>query len=399
MKCVLIGPTYPFRGGIAHYTTLLCHELRKRHQVTLLSFRRQYPAWLFPGRTDRDPSQQVLAVDCERPLDPLLPWTWRTTARRIEELEPDLVLVQWWVPFWAPIWSVILWHVRRRIAGRVLFISHNVLPHEARRWDRWLARQVLGQGDAVIVHSQQDRQALQTLLPAMDVRVAVHPTYEIFAPQALSPSAARRRLGLKEEQRVLLFFGFVRAYKGVRYLIEAVSLLPDHLDIHLLIVGEFWDDVAPYREQIRASGLEGRVTVIDRYIPNEEVGIYFAAADLVVLPYTEASQSGVAQIAWGAGVPVITTSVGGLPDVIQDGATGLLVPPGDSPALAAAILRYFEEGLSPTFRANIQAQKARFSWERLAALIEELAGGASVGEAVGSQEDKAGDRPGGMSAR
>ena len=389
MKCVLIGPTYPFRGGIAHYTTLLCQELQKRHAVTLLSFRRQYPAWLFPGRTDQDPSQQVLAVDCERILDPLQPWTWLKTARRIVELAPDLVLLQWWVPFWAPVWSVVLGRVRRRIPGRVLFICHNVLPHEPRAWDPLLARCVLGQSDAVIVHSQWDREVLLSLLPTMPAHVTPHPTYEILAPTTWPASEARRQLGLAEEKPVLLFFGFVRAYKGLRYLIAALALIRARLDAHLLVVGEFWDDVAAYQAQIRALDLEAQVTLIDRYVPNEEVGLYFAAADLVVLPYTDASQSGVAQIALGAGVPVITTLVGGLPDVIQDGATGFLVPPRDSQALAAAILRYFEEGLGPAFRANIQAQKARFSWDRLVAVIEELAGGSSTAEAADSQSGKA----------
>lgn len=389
MNCVLIGPTYPFRGGIAHYTTLLCQELRKRHQVTLLSFRRQYPAWLFPGRTDRDPSQQVLAVDCERILDPLQPWTWIKAARRIQELEPDLVLFQWWVPFWAPIWSVIIRQVRGRIAARILFISHNVLPHEPRPWDRLLARRVLGQSDAVIVHSQWDRQVLLSLLPTMPAYVSPLPTYEILAPNKWTASEARRQLGLAEGTPVLLFFGFVRAYKGLKYLIEALAVVRARLDAHLLVVGEFWDDMAPYQAPIRALGLEASVTLIDRYIPNEEVGLYFAAADLVVLPYTDATQSGVAQLALGAGVPVITTSVGGLPDVIQDGVNGFLVPPRDSQALAAAVLRFFEEGLGPTFRANIQAQKARFSWERLVSLIEELAGGSSASEAAASQAGKA----------
>ncbi len=389
MKCVLIGPTYPFRGGIAHYTTLLCQELRKRHQVTLLSFRRQYPAWLFPGRSDRDPSQRVLAVDCERLIDPLQPWTWIKAARRIVELEPDLALFQWWVPFWAPIWSVILRRVRGRIAAKVLFISHNVLPHEPQPWDRLLARRVLGQSDGVIVHSQWDRQVLLSLLPTMPAYVTPHPTYEVLAPTNWTHAEARRQLGLAEGKAVLLFFGFVRAYKGLRYLIDALALVRARLDAHLLVVGEFWDDVAPYQTQIRALGLEASVTLIDRYIPNEEVGLYFAAADLVVLPYTDATQSGVAQLALGAGVPVITTSVGGLPDVIQDGVNGFLVPPRDSQALAAAVLRFFEEGLGPTLWANIQAQKARFSWERLVALIEELVGGSSAGEAAGSQSGNA----------
>ena len=374
MKCALIGPTYPFRGGIAHYTTLLCHHLRRGHQVEFISFRRQYPDWLFPGRTDREPSRPLLAEECQRMLDPLQPWTWVQAARRIESFAPDLLLLQWWVPFWAPVWWSILWLVRRQARPRVLFISHNVLPHEASRVDRFLARRVLGQGDAIVVHSRRDRDDLLRLLPGADVRVTAHPTYEVFAQAASSPTEARRTLGLDDETRVILFFGFVRAYKGLHYLIEALPRVLVHLDAHLLVAGEFWDDPAPYRERIRFLGLDGRVTLVDRYVPNEEVGAYFAAADLVALPYLDATQSGVVQIAFGFGVPVVTTTVGGLVETVQDGATGFLVPPGDSEALAAAILRYFQEDLGPIFRTNIRAQRDRFSWERLVMLIEELAG-------------------------
>lgn len=373
MKCALIGPTYPFRGGIAHYTTLLCHHLRQRHQVDFISFRCQYPDWLFPGRTDREPSQPLLAVDCERLIDPFKPWSWAQAARRIQAFAPDLLLLQWWVPFWAPVWSSILWLARRRIDPRVLFIAHNVLPHEARPVDRLLARQTLGQGNALIVHSQRDRDDLLRLLPGAEVRVTAHPTYEMFAQETPSRAAARRTLDLDDEIPVLLFFGFVRPYKGLTHLIEALPTVLAHLDAHLLVAGEFWDDPAAYQARVQALGLEERVRIVDRYIPGEEVGAYFAAADLVTLPYVDATQSGVIQIAFGFDVPVVTTTVGGLAEAVEDGLTGFLVPPEDSQALAAAILRFFQEDRATVFRANIRAQRDRFSWERLVALIEELA--------------------------
>lgn len=374
VNCVLIGPTYPFRGGIAHYTTLLCHHLRRRHQVDFISFRRQYPDWLFPGRTDREPSRPLLEVDCERLIDPFDPWTWVQAARRIRAFAPDFLLFQWWVPFWAPVWSSILWLVRRRVNPRVLFLAHNVLPHETRWVDRLLTRRTLGQGDAIIVHSQRDRDDLLRLLPGVEVCVTAHPTYELFAQQAPSRTEARRLLGLGDEIPVLLFFGFVRAYKGLDYLIGALPTVLAHLDARLLVVGEFWDDPAPFRERIHALRLDEQVTIVDRYIPNDEVGAYFAAADLVTLPYVDATQSGVIQIAFSFGVPVVTTTVGGLAEVVEDGATGFLAPPGDSQALAAAILRFFQEDRAAAFRANIQAQRDRFSWDRLVTLIEELAG-------------------------
>jgi glycosyltransferase involved in cell wall biosynthesis len=180
-------------------------------------------------------------------------------------------------------------------------------------------------------------------------------------------------LGLDADIPTVLFFGFVRPYKGLKYLIEAYPLVLARTDAHLLIAGEFWDDATPYLEQIKALGLEERCTVLDQYIPNEGVGDCFAAADLVVLPYVDATQSGIVQLAFGFGVPVVTTKVGGLSEAVEDGVTGLLVDPEDSHALAAAIIRYFEEDLGSDMRTKIQAGKDRFSWEQLVTTIEELA--------------------------
>lgn len=373
MKCALIGPTYPFRGGIAHYTTLLCHHLRKRHEVTFISFRRQYPAWLFPGRTDRDPSQQPLEVECQRLIDPFKPWTWVQAARRIREMAPELLLLQWWVPFWAPVWSSIIWLVRRQVNPRIVFVCHNVIPHEARRVDQLLVRWVLEKGDGIIVHSQRDRRDLIQLVPEGNVRVTALPTFEFFAQETPLAGEARFKLGLDVDIPIILFFGFVRPYKGLQHLIDALPLVLAQVDAHLLIVGEFWDSASPYREQIRSLGLEDQCTITDRYIPNEEVGNYFSAADLVVLPYLDATQSGIVQMAFGFGVPVVTTTVGGLSEAVQDGVTGMLVPPADGQALAAAVIRYFREDMGPDMRTNIQAGKVRFSWEQLVTTIEELA--------------------------
>jgi glycosyltransferase involved in cell wall biosynthesis len=178
---------------------------------------------------------------------------------------------------------------------------------------------------------------------------------------------------LDNDTPVILFFGFVRPYKGLNYLIDALPLVLEKQDVHLLIAGEFWDSAQTYLDQIQSLHLESHVTLVDRYIPNEEVGVYFAAADLVALPYVEATQSGIVQMAFGFGVPVLTTKVGGLGEAVRDGVTGLLVHPRDSQALALAILRYFQDRLGLEMRPNIQADKDRFAWARMVALIEQLA--------------------------
>lgn len=374
MRLALIGPVYPYRGGIAHYTTALHRALREQgHEVLLISFSRQYPQWLFPGKSDKDPSQKPLEVtDARYWLDSMNPVTWLVVVSRIREFSPDAVILQWWVPFWALAWMSIVWLIQRFPTSKVVFICHNVVPHEAGWFDRFLARRVLGLGDDNIVHSERDRVRLLDLLPGAQVHVAHHPTYSVFAESAPTASQARRELRLDNDTPVILFFGFVRPYKGLRYLIEALPLVLEKLDVHLLIAGEFWDGEQPYREQIQLLRLEEHVTVVNQYVPNEQIGTYFAVADLVVLPYVDATQSGIVQMAFGFGVPVLSTTVGGLGEAVHDGVTGLLVRPRDSQALALAIQRYFQDKLGLGMRANIQADRDRFAWARMVGLIEQL---------------------------
>lgn len=373
MKICLIGPTYPYRGGISHYTTLLARHLRRAHEVKLYSFTRQYPRCLFPGRTDRDPSQRALKADCEYLLDPINPLTWFRTLTRLRADAPQVLILQWWVSYWAPTLAALASLTKALRVARVLYICHNVVPHDGHAlFDSCMARLALRWGDAFIVHSQQDLERLRTLIPGAHVRRTPLPSYGVFDFEGVDREEVGQRLGIAD--RTVLFFGFVRPYKGLEYLVRAMPSVLERLPVHLLIVGEFWTDEAHYRGLIQDLGLQEHVTVINRYVPNEEVGLYFSAADVVVLPYAAATQSAVVQIAFCFDKPVITTAVGGLVEAVEDGVTGLLVPPRDATALADAIVRYFEDGLQECLAANIATDrvKSTFSWDRLVALIEEL---------------------------
>lgn len=352
---------------------MLYHEMIARgHQVSLYSFKRQYPGWLFPGRTDRDLSALKLSAECEYTLDSLNPLTWRATARTILARQPVALILQWWVPFFAPMW-IVLARQARRAGMQVLFICHNVLPHEQRPWDTWLARGALGLGDGFIVHSQEERARLSALLPGRRVAVTPLPTF-VLSRQTCARDEARRQLGLPPNAPVLLFFGLVREYKGLRHLLAAMPAIRSELaDVRLLIAGEFWEDKKIYLQQIARLGIRASVTVVDRYIPNEELPAYFAAADVAVLPYDHVTQSAVAQLAFGFGLPVITTLVGGLAETVSDSDTGLLVPPGDPAALARAVIRYFREGRRERMTRAIEQARPRFDWRNLAILIEEMA--------------------------
>lgn len=368
MKCTLIGPTYPYRGGISHYVTLLCEHLRQKHEVQFLSFKSQYPNFLFPGKTDRDPSSRPLRTDCDYLIAPLCPWTWLKAFWTIRYSQPNLAILQWWVPYWAPTFASIAFLVRRFTSSKILFICHNVVPHEEKKFDRLLAKLTLRQGHYFIVHSEKDLTNLIELLPKANAQKTVHPNYAALAMGKTTKAEARSRLGI--EGNVILFFGLVRPYKGVIYLLQAIPQILKRVAVHLLIVGEFWDDKTSYIELINRLEIDHAVTIIDKYIPNEEIGLYFSAADIVALPYVDATQSGVAQLAYAFEKPVITTRVGGLPDIVIDGETGLLVPPGDSEALAQAIVRFFLSEPDREWTDAIARYQYKFSWERLVEVVE-----------------------------
>lgn len=360
IRFCLIGPTYPYRGGIAHYTTLLATHLRQRHETLLISFSRQYPAWLFPGKSDQDPSERPLQTPAEYLLDPINPFTWWRTWKRIQTWQPDVVIIPWWHPFFTPAWATlgrgVKWLAKR---PKLLFVCHNVLPHESGMMDKTAVRLALSPGDGFITHAQSDAKTLQHILPQAKICVSPIPTYSELSPA----TPIELPLSLPESTPLLLFCGFVRPYKGLDVLLAALPLVKKR--VHLLVAGEFWHDKGVYLEQIENLNLQQTVTLLDGYLPNETLVAYLRRADVVVLPYRTATQSAMIQAAFGQGCPVITTGVGGLAEVVTNGRTGLVVPPENPPVLASAIDDFFNQGLGPLFRQHIKEENGRFSWEHL----------------------------------
>lgn len=365
----MIGPSYPFRGGISHYTTLLYRTLKKRHDTKFFAFKRQYPDWLFPGKTDKDfSSKQIREDGVENILDSLNPFTWLQVFHKIKKANPELVIFPWWVSFWTPQFWTISFLIKRFTRARILFICHNVVEHESKLPDKLCTKIVLNKGDYYIVHSEEDLVNLRKIKFDADVKKCYHPTYDVFRTGSISKEDARVQLGIKGN--TILFFGFVRPYKGLKYLLDAMPAIIKHVDVHLLIVGEFWQGENEYQDQIRELGIEERIMIVDKYVPNEEVGVYFAASDLLVMPYISATGSGIIQAAFGCHKPVVSTSVGCLPEVINDGKTGYVISPESSHEIASAVISFYKENKEKVFIDNIIREEWRFSWDRIADTIE-----------------------------
>ena len=364
MRVSLVGPAYPYRGGIAHFTSMLAREFSGEHQVQIVNFSRLYPSVLFPGKTQFDDSDSPLRVDSERLIDCINPVSFVRAANAIVRFEPDLVVVQWWQPFFGPAFHVICALAKPRIKAKIVFLCHNVLPHESSVLDRVLIKIGLAKADAFLVQSTEDGNNLHELKarPRMDINP--HPIYDFFNENKTNRDDARRILKL--EGRVMLFFGYIRAYKGVRVLLEAFAECAEELDATLLVVGEFYEKREPYDQLVEQLGIGPRVRIVDQYVPNEDVETYFKASDLVVLPYKSATQSGIVQTAFSFEKPVVVTAVGGLPDVVTDGVTGYVVPPGDPESLADSMRRFFAENRASAMSAAIRADRDRFSWARCA---------------------------------
>ncbi len=369
MKIALVGLTHPFRGGIAHYTTLLCQALQHRHEVRFFALRRQYPTFLFPGTTQKDASQRPVTVPHEACVDSINPLTWLSTCGKIRRFTPDFILFSWWQPFFAPAFGTIA-HLAKWLHIPSCYLCHNILPHECSRLDRVLLTYAFSAAQCFITHSQADLDHCKRLRPGADIRYNPHPTYRIFAANAVpTMEQAKAQLHLTDK-KVLLHFGFIRPYKGLTYLLEAMARLSPEEGFHLLIVGEFYEAKQVYLQALKQLQDRQQLTLIDRYVPNEDVPLYFSAADLVVAPYLAASQSGVIQMAYAFSKPVIATHVGGLSEVVADHRTGYLLPPGDAPAIARAVRQYFEPGVGETFRANIRREQDRYAWNHMVSTIE-----------------------------
>ncbi|OGX84512.1 glycosyltransferase [Hymenobacter glacialis] len=375
MKVVIIGPAYPLRGGLATYNERLARAFAEAGDaVRIVTFSLQYPDFLFPGQTQFSTEAGPADVAIEVSLNSVSPWSWWQVGRRLRAERPDLVIFRFWLPFMGPALGSVARLVRGNGHTRVVAITDNVIPHEKRPGDGPLTRYFLSACDGFVTMSRSVLADLQRLgFGSKPALYRPHPLYDNFG-QIKPKAAALQALGLSESTGYLLFFGFIRAYKGLDIMLEAfadarVAALP----VKLIVAGEFYEDAAPYNALIQRHNLEERIVRATDFIPNEQVVDYFCAADLVVQPYKNATQSGVSQIAYHFERPMLVTDVGGLAELIPDGVVGYVVPPSPA-AIADAIVDFYANSREENFASGVREQKKQFSWPLMVAALKQVAG-------------------------
>lgn len=361
MRIAILSCFYPYRGGIAQFNANLLTELGKDNEVRAFNFSRQYPSFLFPGKTQFvTPEDEAVPVESEALLDTANPFTWGKTARRIKEYNPDLLIVRYWMSYFAP----SLGYIARKMAPncKVIAILDNVIPHEPHFFDRPLTSYFLKGVDACITLCQEVREDLLDIKKDAISTVQPHPIYNHFG-EKLERSEAERKLGIESGKKNLLFFGLIREYKGLDILIKAFDLLDE--EYQLIVAGEPYGSFEKYRKCIDSNRNKERIHVFPDYIRDSEVKDYFSCADVCVLPYRSATQSGISAISNHFELPMIVTDVGGLKETVGERGIGLVCEEISAECVASEIRRYFEEdGLREKLIQNIGKENERLSWNR-----------------------------------
>ncbi|MBO9618814.1 MAG: glycosyltransferase [Niabella sp.] len=391
-KIVIIGPAHPLRGGLATFDHRLAKAFQDMgHTCSIWSFSLQYPSFLFPGKsqfTDEPAPENILIHTRINSINPL---NWIKTGNAIAGEAPDIVVVRYWLPFMGPALGTILRRIRKNKKTKIVCIADNILPHEKRPGDKPFTRYFAKACDAFITMSEKVLSDLRTFTSKPAVLVH-HPVYDTFGT-AVSKEAARAHLSLPSDEKIILFFGFIRKYKGLDLLLKAFASLEretsdvrrqtsddegqkseirnQKLEIKLLIAGEFYEDAAAYQELIDQLNIRDQVILKTDFIPDSEVRYYLCAADLLVQPYKNATQSGVTPLAYYFEKPMVVTNVGGLPSLVPHGKSGLVAEP-EPAAIAAAIKEFFRLG-ADHFIPHLRTEKQKYSWDRLVTAITDLA--------------------------
>ncbi len=372
MKIVILGTAHPYRGGLAAMNERLARELTERgDEVVIYNFTLQYPGFLFPGKSQYtdEPAPQGLRII--RKINSVNPFNWLKVGRELRKICPDLILVKYWLPFMGPALGTIVRLARRNRHTRVICIADNMIPHEKRPGDRLFTKYFTKGVDGYIAMSHEVYADIEKLVVHPLRRFTPHPIYDHYG-EIMPREEALELLQLDPAFRYLLFFGFIRDYKGLDWLIRAMAepQLKDR-QIRLIVAGEFYSDSEPYLKLIRELGLEEKIILHTDYIPDVLINRYFGAADLVVQPYKTATQSGVTQIGYHFNKAMLVTDVGGLGEIVANGKSGYVVKPGVS-AIAEAIADFYDRERQTDFEKETVKLKGQFSWSKMTDVMMEL---------------------------
>jgi D-inositol-3-phosphate glycosyltransferase len=372
MKIISLGPAYPYRGGLASFNDRLAQQFSAEgHDAEILTFRLQYPKLLFPGKTQYTDGLPPNKIKITRKLNSINPFNWLATGLKIKKEKPDILLIRFWLPFMGPCFGTIARVAKSNKHTIVICIFDNVIPHEKRPGDRILTKYFTNCIDGAVVMSQIVSDDLTIFRGKIPIKLSPHPLFDNYGPP-VERKEALAALKLNPDESYLLFFGFIRAYKGLDLLIEAFSdRRLRNRKLRLIIAGEFYEDDTPYRDLIKKYDLENDLVFFDHFIKDNEVPLFFSVADLVVQPYKTATQSGVTQIAYYFEKPMLVTDVGGLREIVPDGICGYVVKP-EAVSIAEAIIDYFDNNRKEKFTAGVKQEKAKFSWDKMTAAIIEV---------------------------
>lgn len=374
-RVVIIGSAHPLRGGgIATFNERLARQfVNEGFQTSIWSFSLQYPGFLFPGKSQFTDEAAPKGLDIHTRINSVNPFNWISVGRELKKLKPDIVVVRYWIPMMGPCLGTILRIIKKNKHSRIICIADNVVPHEKRFGDKPFTRYFIKPVDAFIIMSEQVMNDLRSFTKTKKATLLPHPLYDNFG-EKISKEMARKELGISNEESIVLFFGFIRKYKGLDMLLDAMKLVNSKQQtskIKLLIAGEFYDDKKQYDEQIEKLGIKDSLILHTHFIADSEVKNYLCAADVIVQPYRNATQSGVTPLAYHFEKPMIVTNVGGLPAMVPDDKVGLVAEPNPE-SLAGKITEYFEKGENH-FMPHLLEEKKKFSWEKMVENILELA--------------------------
>jgi len=368
MKIAILSTFYPFRGGIAQFNALMYRAFEKKHEIKAVTFKRQYPDFLFPGETqyitENDHADEIPAKEL---LDSINPLSYVSTSKAIKEFKPDILITKYWMTFFGPSLGYVCKSLKK--TTKRISILDNVIPHEKRFFDGFCNNYFLKNNDGFIVMSDAVLKDLRSIVPDAKYLRINHPVYNHF-PAKIERTKAQEELKLDPTKKTLLFFGFIRDYKGLDLLIKAMDLLDEKYQ--LIIAGEVYGSFEKYQQLIDKSNFKSNIHLFNKYIGDDEVTTYFSAADVCILPYKSATQSGITSISNHYDLPIIATNVGGLKETIHHLKTGIIVEQPEINQIATAITTYFTNGYQKEFSEGIKNEKAENSWENFCEKIIEF---------------------------